>query len=119
MKHMIAGIVLAGTLLTGCATLERLDTIQSQAEKLIRPGLEQAAIATEQTIPGRLTRREAQDIALDHAKLTRGQVSRMETEYDPGDGRPRYEVEFRQGRREYHYEIDARTGEILESGWEQ
>lgn len=119
MKPYFLSLLLAAGLLTGCATLERLDSIQSQAEKLIQPGLDQAALATEETTPGRLTRQEAQNIALNHAKLTRGQVSRMETEYDPGEGRPHYEVEFRQGQREYHYEIDAKTGEILESGWEQ
>ncbi len=119
MKPYMLSLLLAGVLLTGCANLERLDSIQSQAEKLIQPGLEQAALSTEETIPGRLTRQEVQDIALAHAKLTRGQISRMETEYDSGDGRPHYEVEFHQGQREYHYEIDARTGEILESGWDQ
>lgn len=118
MKPFFLSFLLAGLLLTGCTTMERLDSIQSQAEKLIQPGLEQAALATEARVPGRLTRQEAQDIALAHAKLTRGQVSRMETEYDPETSRPHYEVEFHQGQREYHYEIDARTGEILESGWE-
>lgn len=119
MKPHFLSFLLAGLLFSGCANLERLDSIQSQAEKLIQPGIQQAALATEETVPGRLTRREVQDIALAHAKLTRGQVSRMETEYDPENGRPHYEVEFHQGQREYHYEIDAKTGEILESGWDQ
>ena len=34
---------------------------------------------------------------------------------DWDDGRQEYEVEFRQGRTEYDYTIDATTGAILES----
>lgn len=113
MKTTILSFFLAALLLTGCATLERLDSVQSKAEKLIEPGLERAAMATSETIPGMLTREEARDIALTHAGLTTGQISRLKTEYDPEDGHPRWEVEFHQGQWEYHYEIDARTGEIL------
>lgn len=113
MKLTILSCLLAASLLTGCAALERLDSVQSQAEKLIEPGLESAAMATSETIPGLLTREEARDIALAHAGLTTGQISRLQTEYDLEDGQPRWEVEFHQGQWEYHYDIDARTGEIL------
>ena len=56
---------------------------------------------------------DAKVIALTHAGLTLGQVSRLRVEYDPEEGVPRYEVEFHQGQWEYAYEIDARTGQIL------
>nr|MBQ8243855.1 PepSY domain-containing protein [Oscillospiraceae bacterium] len=114
MKRTIVLCFLAVSLLTGCAALERLDSVQSQAEKLLEPGLESAAMATIETVPGLLTPEEVRDLALTHAGLTLGQISRLRTEYELEDGLPRYEVEFHQGQREYHYEIDARTGEILE-----
>lgn len=112
MKLMI-GTILLTVILAGCATMERLGQVRSEAEKLILPGLEQAAVAGNTAPAGSLTRQEARDIALKHAGLTLGQVSRLRVEYDPEEGVPRYEVEFHQGQWEYAYEIDARTGQIL------
>ena len=50
-------------------------------------------------------------------RLTRQQVSMLRSEYDLEDGRHTWEVEFRQGLREYSVRIDAETGETLE--WER
>lgn len=60
-----------------------------------------------------ITREQAQNIALEHAGFTADQVTRLRTEYEIDDGVARYEVHFRQGRREYDYEINANTGAIL------
>ena len=60
-----------------------------------------------------LTAKEAEMTALDHAGFTADQVQYLRTEYELDDGVPQYEVQFHQGRWEYDYEIDARTGEIL------
>lgn len=62
---------------------------------------------------GRISEEAAWQIALEHAGLTRDQVtgSRIEFEYD--DGRPEYKVEFYHDRTEYEYEIHAETGKIL------
>ena len=116
MKIILA-LVLLLPLLAGCATMERLDSIRSSAEKLVEDSLESAAIATGPTDGSLLTRDEAERIALEKAGLNRGQVSRLRTEYEWDDGRHKYEVEFRQGPLEYHFEIDAQTGEIL--SWER
>lgn len=116
MKIIIALVMLL-PLLAGCATMERLDSIRSSAEKLVEDSLESAAIATGPTDGSLLTRDEAERIALEKAGLNRGQVSRLRTEYEWDDGRHKYEVEFRQGYVEYHFEIDAQTGEIL--SWER
>lgn len=116
MKIILALVMLL-PLLAGCATMERLDSIRSSAEKLVEDSLESAAIATGPTDGSLLTRDEAERIALEKAGLNRGQVSRLRTEYEWDDGRHKYEVEFRQGPLEYHFEIDAQTGEIL--SWER
>ena len=63
---------------------------------------------------GSLTAEDAKAIALEHAGLTETDVSRLKAEFDTDDGRSVYEVEFHVGRTEYKYELDARTGEILE-----
>lgn len=60
-----------------------------------------------------LTKEEAEAIALKHAGFTNAQVSHLRTEYDIDDRIPEYDVEFREGRWEYEYEIHAETGAIL------
>ena len=118
MKRILPLLLLL-PLLTGCATLERLDSVRSSAEKLIEDAVESAAVATGPTDGSLLTRQEAERIVLEHSGLNRGQVSRMDTDYDFEDGRHTYEVEFHQGPWKYHYEIDAQTGEILSWDREQ
>ncbi len=65
------------------------------------------------TTADRITREQAQEIALKHAGLSKSQVSRLEVEFDYDDGRPEYSVEFRHNGWEYDYEIHAQTGRIL------
>lgn len=56
---------------------------------------------------------KAKQIALSHAGLTSGQVTFKRTELDFDDGIKKYEVEFYYNNREYSYEIDANTGNVL------
>jgi len=57
---------------------------------------------------------EAEDIALKHAGIQRANATFERTELDKEDGRTVYEVSFRAGKTEYDYEIDAKTGKILD-----
>ena len=100
-------------LLTGCATMERLESVRSAGEKL----MDSTVMATKVPDGSLLTAKEAEDIALNRAGLTRQQVTQLRTEYDFEDGKHTYEVDFRQGFWEYSARIDAETGEILE--WER
>ena len=61
----------------------------------------------------RLTRAEAESIALKHAGFDAGQVNGLRSEYDFDDGAAHYDVEFRVGQWEYEYEIHAETGAVL------
>lgn len=112
MKRIIA-MVLAVPLLTGCTTMERLDSLKSSAEKLMEDSLESAALATEPADGSLLTREEAEKIAMETAGVNLGQISRLRTEYDVENGRPVYEVEFRQGNRKHELTVDASTGQVL------
>ena len=56
---------------------------------------------------------KAKQIALSHAGLTSSKVTFKKTELDFDDGIQKYEVEFYYNNREYSYEINAKTGEIL------
>lgn len=58
---------------------------------------------------------EAKEIALSKAGLSESQVRKIEVKLDREDGKMVYEVDFKSGRMEYEYEIDAISGEILKS----
>ncbi|MBQ3216775.1 MAG: PepSY domain-containing protein [Oscillospiraceae bacterium] len=126
MKHSkILAVVLAGLLLvslSGCALLARIDS----AEERIDDRIDAAEDALESNLPlptnpvlpsqsdaATLSPEDAQAIALEHAGFTSEQVSQLRAEYEIDDGIPQYDVEFREGRWEYSYEIHAETGAIL------
>lgn len=126
MKHSkFLAVVLAGLLLvslSGCALLAGIDSAEDRiddrldaAEDALESGL---AIPTESPLPSQsdaatLSTEDAQAIALEHAGFTAEQVSQLRVEYEIDDGIPQYDVEFREGRWEYSYEIHAETGAIL------
>ena len=61
-----------------------------------------------------VTEEQASETALSHAGLTADQVTFVRSELDRDDGRLMYDVEFyTSDYKEYDYEIDAATGEIL------
>ena len=62
---------------------------------------------------GDISQDKAKEIALSHAGLASNQVTFKRTELDSDNGIQKYEVEFYYNNREYSYEIDANTGNIL------
>ncbi|MCH5279339.1 MAG: PepSY domain-containing protein [Christensenellaceae bacterium] len=56
----------------------------------------------------------AKQIALAHAGLTEDQVTGLSVEFDYDHGRAVYEVDFYANGYEYEYDIDARTGAIID-----
>lgn len=70
--------------------------------------------------PKTITAEEAKAIALAHAGLTAEEVRGLRAELDRERGRTEWEIEFRVGRWEYEYEINAETGEIIfsEKEWD-
>ena len=61
-----------------------------------------------------VTEEQARETALSHAGLTADQVTFVRSKLDRDDGRLMYDVEFyTSDYKEYDYEIDAATGEIL------
>ena len=57
---------------------------------------------------------KAKSIALKHAGKSASSVSFTKAKLDKDDGKVVYEIEFRSGRTEYEYDIDAYSGKILE-----
>ena len=56
----------------------------------------------------------AKSIALKHAKLSSSKVTFTKAKLTTDDGIKVYDVEFRTGSTEYDYEINAKTGRIIE-----
>lgn len=67
----------------------------------------------EKPVVTEITRKEAINIALSEAGLTREQVRDLEVEKDYERGTLVYEVEFEHGRNEYNYEIRVSDGKVL------
>ena len=57
----------------------------------------------------------AKSAALSHAGVSEADTQRMRVGLDRDDGFTYYEVEFRVGRTEYEYEIDAYSGAVLKA----
>ncbi len=74
----------------------------------------QASMSTQEGKNNYITESKAKAIALQHAGLNESEVRIKKVKFDYDDGRAEYEVEFRKGRMEYEYIIDAVNGTILE-----
>lgn len=91
---------------------KELDRITTSAPAEPKPTAKPTV--SEQPAQSKLSREEAQNIALNHAGLKQSQVKGLEVEYDVDDGIPEYSVEFYADGWEYDYEIHAESGKILE-----
>ena len=60
-----------------------------------------------------ITAETAKQAALKHAGVSEGDARRMETGFDYEHGTAVYEIEWKVGRTEYSYEINASTGEVV------
>lgn len=65
-----------------------------------------------------VTEDEARKTALSDAGVTEEQITGIRVKKDHDDGRQVYDMEFYSDNKEYDYEIDASTGEILSSDFE-
>lgn len=63
----------------------------------------------------KLTREQAISIALESAKLAEKDIQNLEADYDADEKRPQWEITFEIWDYEYSYDIDAYSGEIINS----
>lgn len=135
-------ILLAGTILTAAIALAGCQqgnaartqqestgqTMEAQAPKTQNntetdTAAQKAEAAGDQTgevkdTSGQITEEEAKSIAFKDAGVEESQITgvRVHQEYD--DGRQKYEVDFYVDNKEYDYDIDVVTGEILSVDFE-
>ncbi len=74
------------------------------------PAIPAVPSAPAETVKPTMTREEALQMALDHLKITREDISRLEIEFEDGI----FELEFRIGNTKYDFEISATTGRIVD-----
>ncbi len=129
----LPGIMLPGTLLPGimllaialflggCAATEnRPKTLQNQ-KNINSQGTnpENHNQGNPSQITARISEAEAKSIALSQAGLTAEQVTFTKCNPEWEDGREYYDVEFyTQDRKEYDFEVDSASGEILDYDFE-
>ena len=130
-KQLTICLMLFALLMTmaGCSAANAarmLDAAEDQveakldaAEKKLEDRLRDAVLPAPETNPaasepsGKLTREQAEKIALDYLGLTADQVTRLRTEYEIDDGVVQFDVEFRSGDWDHEFEIHAEDGRIL------
>ena len=61
-----------------------------------------------------ITSESAKQIALNHAGLNAGRVTFTKAKLTTDDGVKVYDIEFRTATTEYEYEINAKTGKVVE-----
>ena len=70
--------------------------------------------STAPVMTGYIPRGDAIQIAVDAAKVDRSDIWDLSCELENEDGVMIYQVEFEHGQYEYEYDIDAKTGKILD-----
>lgn len=86
----------------------------AKADKSVSSGDPAGSDGSAKEGSGALTAKEAEEKALAHVGLTPEQVTYIQSKADYEKGRQVYEVEFyTQDGKEYDYEIDADTGEVI------
>ena len=77
-----------------------------------------SAFAEDKEDQVKISRKEALEIALKDAEIEEDEIKKSRVEFEHDDGTLFYNVEFYTDKKEYDYEIDAKTGKILEVDFE-
>lgn len=85
------------------------------ASKVTDGATEASTAAPKANKAGEITEDEALEIALKDAGVAKKDTSRVKVKREVDDGIDLYDVEFHVDQTEYNYDIDAKTGDILES----
>ena len=130
-------IMIVGLALTGCGSANNSKNsadntnkngMEAEAPKTSENDVQQNAITngeavnnsvsnqqtnTENTNQTEITEEQAKKIALEDAQVAETDVTRIRIERDKDDDRQVYDIDFYVGTKEYDYEIDLYTGQIV------
>lgn len=111
----------AAILMGGCGQNEGAKTqqestgqvMEAKAPKTQKENTEKNDVSKEENSASKLTEEEVKSIAFQDAGVEESQVTRIRVHQEYDDGRGKYEVDFYVDNREYDYDIDSNTGEII------
>lgn len=113
---LVATAALAATLgLTGCSRSQAPSSNTAAPTPTTAPAGNASAPTTQKSYIGEDAAKAA---ALEHAGLSQADVTELKAELDTDDAVVHYEVDFKSGGKEYDYDIDATTGDVLNSSSE-
>lgn len=90
------------------------DAAPQQSDDQPASSAKPAAKSTAPVMTGYLPRGDAIQIALDHAGVAQADICDLSCKLEEENGVMIYQVEFEHGQYEYEYEIDAKSGKILD-----
>lgn len=105
MKKQIIAVIFAAILSIGLTACNRADDNKDAATE--------TETETDTKKENYITEDEAKTKALAHAKLEGAEVTYTRVNRDTKDGQEVYEIEFYYEDKEYDYDIDALTGEVI------
>lgn len=111
----------AAILMGGCGQNEGAKTqqestgqvMEAKAPKTQKENTGKNDVSKEEKSASKLTEEEVKPIAFQDAGVEESQVTKIRVHQEYDDGRDKYEVDFYVDNREYDYDIDSNTGEIL------
>ncbi len=106
----IVAVAAAFALVIGGFAMTRYRT--DPEKELTSQAVTQTGTASDKSYIGRDA---ALTATLTHAGVAAADAKRIRIEFDNNDGRMVYEIEWKSGRTEYDYEVDAITGQILKA----
>ncbi|MEG1431575.1 PepSY domain-containing protein [Eubacterium sp.] len=120
-RFIMVELVIVGVLclLTGCTTATKLNTQTAQNTPTTMPSVTtNDSSQIQPPVNGgnnsvTMTADQAKKIALENANVAEGSTWGLRVEQGMDAGKYVYEVDFNYNGKEYDYDIDANTGEIL------
>ncbi len=95
-------------------TTETTETSESGTSEVTDSGASGSAVEETNTNSEYIGEDKAKELALNHASVKEADVAYVTCKFEIDDGLAQYDVEFYSGNKEYTYEINAKTGAILE-----
>jgi uncharacterized membrane protein YkoI len=96
-------------LFSGCDLFDRNDNILPPPSS----GVESPASGDNGSSAASISRDQALDIALREAGVSKDAVYDLEAELERGFGKSVWEIDFESGNKEYSFDIDAVSGEVI------
>lgn len=115
-RKILYSLALCILLLSGCGTKQTKPSATPTATAGSTASPDAASTDNETDPVSEITEQDALNKALEHASIKETDLTSKQIKKDREDGKEIYEIEFHTSNKEFEYDIDAETGQILD--WE-